>query len=100
MTDPLLPYEETHARRDGPATSKRAARDFKESGNLQGHMARIMEYVNENPGCIPPEIDGPTGLNTHQINKRRADLVRDDLVYIEGDRGGFGCWYPTRKAQA
>ena len=91
-------FSQTHARHHDPSTSHRAAARFA-AGSLKGHKAKIMAYVRDHPGCIPPEIAVGTGLNTHQIDKRRVDLVNENMIRIDGERcdsngSAFGVWWP------
>jgi hypothetical protein len=72
---------ESNARASDPWTSHAAAARVREFGG--GHIARILDALADGPATAD-EIAERTGLLSHQVNKRLADMQRRELARPTG----------------
>lgn len=98
------------ARRDGPETSKEAARTFVRSGQIGKHMARALAVLKKYPGSTAAELDlhadrdpeFETQARDGAVRKRLTDLRKAELAYISGETRKCAVtgrmaqvWWPT-----
>jgi len=72
------------SRRDQP-TSRIAARRVESSGAGETQRAMVLQAVIDNPGKTGRELEAITGLESHRIASRLAELKTDGKVW-NGDK--------------
>lgn len=88
MNQLSLSWEPVRAKRNGPATSQRAASKVERFAS--GHFAKILEALRV-PGSYR-EIAARADLEPVAVARRMAELEQAGLVKRAGELGGFTTW--------
>ena len=95
------PLPKQLARREHPATSKRAARDLVDSGRIGEAMKTALAFLWRHPGSTAAELDAYAETGDGAVRKRLNDLRREGLAEPRETRACritgkcAQVWYPT-----
>lgn len=82
-------------RKTHPETSGIAEKNITKTGRRQKHCEIILTALRQHNGSTTKDLAiYLKGILTHaQIWRRRADLINNDYIEVEGVRDGYGiCW--------
>ncbi len=82
-------------RKSHPETSRAAEKKITMSGKRTKHSQIILGCLVEHNGSTSAELaQYLNGTLTHaQVWRRRADLIHNGYIKIEGVRNGYGIWW-------
>jgi predicted HTH transcriptional regulator len=97
MNQMAIDFEQAHARRTDPETSKTAARNAEKFS--ESHAGRILLALQQHGPRTPKELEQIVGLSVVQIDRRLPDLKKLRLARVvklddgaEASRGGCRVW--------
>lgn len=82
----VLSFVETRSRRTDPETSKRAGINSARFAN--SHKARILAALKQHGPMSPKKIFCFTGLDIHQCDRRRKEMLAEGSIKLHRDAAG------------